>query len=104
MQLIALTVRRLSYVDDQRNLGCLVFLIYLFARSREHGSASNPDTIVEQRALARLDVDGIEILLQQVLLVGEDDDALRLPVEAQNIEHHPGARSELLQQLSLLII
>ena len=57
--------------------------------------------VVEQGALAGLDVYGIRVALNGVLLVRSYDYSLLLYIKSQHFEHYPFARGELFLQLSV---
>ena len=51
--------------------------------------------VVEQRAAARLHIDGKRVALNGTALVGCDDDRAGFLVEADEVHHHPLSAGEL---------
>ena len=87
-------IGRADKVDAAGHAGLGILVVELGAAYGERGVVHTL-TVVEQRASASLDVDAVEVALQGMALVALDDDRLVLLVEAQHIEHHPGAAGQL---------
>ena len=97
----ALAIGCIQQVDATRYLRGGVALNYERAAAREQSTLYDTNARIQERSFASIDIHGVGICLQQVLLVGDDDDALLLFIEAKQLSDYPRPLGQLFQFLAL---